>query len=240
MSSYADVEALLDESKVKPPKPKAIKPLKTAAGEMISEEEVHRQSGDYEVAVPMDSRTDNPFSAQRCSVRGCKEGVQFSIGGGPLASFEMPEYDAAWGDDPLTVRLEATLNQVRPGVQVPERETVHLCLGHWHSFLKAREARAAEERKAREVPSWPLYALNYSGETIEFLDDRWFRLTDGDGKVMDLEIAMSLREVNARMKHGKYEQQVLTREEVQDFKLAVKAQEFTAKIAPRAVAEAKF
>ena len=222
MTSFGSIDEIVDGTAYRRPDKKPLEPLKTHNGDILYEEDMYRLPGTGRPAVIEFGKLEDPYRGEKCSVRRCKEGVQFKVQERLDDDFGMVEPDP-WvpSNEPLTVQLEAAVNAVRPAVLVPFSEPVWLCLRHYHEFMSARNEKVVQDREARQPASYPIHTLNYEGASIEVHDSSWFTITDGDGKVQKLEI-WHLDEVKARMAGKEYVQQVLTPEERRQFVLASK------------------
>jgi len=232
---FTNVNALLGASAIKDAPKAKVPPPVTSDGTPVPEIEESLLPGEGAAAAVLENpAADSPFYGKRCSIRHCREGVQYALGGGPVAGFEPPEDRALKATDSLAAQLEAALYHARPGVQVEVSETRYLCLRHYHELEAARAAKIAEYRKAQETPSWHLSELNWTGARVELVDSTWFDLWDGDGKYMRLEVAMLLDEVQARMAGKEWRPEVLNPAQAEHFAHVAK----TKAMADRVIAEA--
>lgn len=222
--SFANVNAIVDANAYKRPARKPPKPLKTSGGTLLPEDDIHRLPGEFSAAVVENGRRDDPLRGKRCAIRWCRDGAQYVVRQRLDEALEQELIPDPYvpSDNPLVIQLEAAVHAARPAVMVDTGEPTHLCLKHYHEFLDARNAKVVQEREKRQVPSWPLYELNYEGASVEVENSTWFTLTDGDGKRMRLEVRMHLDEVRARMAGKEYRTQVLTPEQRRQFVLALK------------------
>lgn len=223
MTSFGSIDDIVDKNAYRRPAKKPLEPLRTHGGDILYEEDTYRLPDAGRPAVIEDGKREDPHRGKKCSVRRCKEGVQFRIQERLDDDFGVVEPDPFIpSDNPLTVQIENAVHAVRPAVLVPFSEPVFLCLKHYHEFMDARNAKVVQEREAAQPKSWHFSELNWDGASIRVIDGEWFELTDGDGKVMKLEVAMHLAEVTTRLEGKEWRQEVLTPEQRRLFVLSVK------------------
>ena len=144
MTSFSSVSDIVDGTAYRRPDKKPLELLKTHGGDILYEEEMYRLPNTGRPAVIEGLKEDDPWRGKRCSVRRCKDGVQFKVQERLADHFGIVEPDPFIpSDNPLTVQLESAVNAVRPAVLVPFSEAIFLCLTHYHEFIGARNAKVA-------------------------------------------------------------------------------------------------
>jgi hypothetical protein len=165
--------------------------------------------------VPVATLTDeNPikqrlYSDKRCSVRFCRDSVQWRIvKASEVWSDDPPVMPGGPVDDSLTAQLEFAEGSVkhRPTGTLVEDKAQYMCERHYREqekrLLDAASAAAAELVSKRNTANPYLWSLDPTGVRVELKVDNNFLLVFPDGFEMVWE-GMRVDELNRWRVHGR-------------------------------------
>jgi len=185
--------------------------------------------------LPAWERTLDYFYGKTCMIKGCKEGAQFTTGGG-----EVPLVNALTGD-PIMVNIDAIAQGKRIGHQVPMVPEVLLCLQHHGEYVRAQEERAIARQKALVPESWPLHELNPDGAEIEIKGQKVLitEAPEHGGRKITYELNR-YAEVEAWRDKKRFVPDVLTHEQVRDLKAKTRIAEGMKPDAAKAISQLEY